>query len=82
MNNTTAAVYAWFADFLNTRLSTGAFTTEDSVRYCLFLALLEVGGVAPEQLLLEYPHPVIKGAEIDTWIAKTDSTPGFAAEFK
>ena len=43
---------AAFVPLLKTRLSASIFTTEDSVRYTFFAALLHAG-VQPEQVVLE-----------------------------
>lgn len=60
------SVFALFGDMLETRLLNEVFSTEDSVRYTFFAALLGAGALRPEQIILEYPHPVIARAEIDT----------------
>ena len=74
-------VFERFGELLDVRLERGVFTTEDSVRYTFYTALLEIEHLGPEDIVLEHPHPVIAGAEIDTLI------PGFppgglAIEFK
>ena len=60
-------VFETFADLLDRRFGTAIPTTEDSVRYTFFAALLQVG-VRPEEVVLEYPHPSIRSAEVDTWL--------------
>lgn len=74
---------ASFIELINERLEYSVFTTEDSVRYTFFAALLKNGAV-PRQVILEYPHPKIKGAAIDTWITPTKEIAGsaIAIEFK
>ena len=57
-----------FSKLLETRLGKRVFTTEDSVRYTFFAALLDVTNLKPEQVILEYSHPAIDGAKVDTWI--------------
>ena len=69
-----------FAELLNTRLKSEIFTTEDSVRYSFFAALHEQG-VQPHEVVLEYRHPVIHRAQVDTWIPDLDPD-GLAVEFK
>lgn len=71
-----------FGDLLNTRLGKSVFTTEDSVRYTLFAAILERTSLRPEEIVLEQPHPSIQRAQIDTWILPTASRRGIAIEFK
>lgn len=70
-----------FADLLRTRLTKGTVTTEDSVRYTFFAALLEAGHVRPEDVILEYAHPAIQRAMIDTWVTSLDGET-VAVEFK
>jgi len=70
-----------FGELLNVRLAKAVFTTEDSIRYTFFAALLEKGGVQPEDVILEYRHPGIAGAQIDTWIPVLGGV-GVAVEFK
>ena len=60
-------VFEDFARLLETRFDGRVPTTEDSVRYTLFAALLR-NDVAPEQVILEFPHPEISRAEVDTWM--------------
>jgi hypothetical protein len=57
-----------FAQSLSTRLTSGIHTTEDAIRYTFFLALITRSAMQPHEIILEYPHPNIKGAEIDTYI--------------
>lgn len=70
-----------FSDLLSVRLIKRIFTTEDSVRYTFFTALLQQSGLKPEDVVLECPHPSIAGAEIDTWIPSFEAG-GLAIEFK
>jgi hypothetical protein len=77
MNNT---VFENFVNMLTQRFEAEVRTTEDSVRYTYFAALLE-HGIRPEHVILEYPHPEILNAEIDTWIQISPQAP-IALEFK
>lgn len=70
-----------FGELLHARLERGAFTTEDSVRYTFFAALLEREELKPEDVVLEFSHPSIPGAEIDTWIPNLGGA-AIAVEFK
>ncbi len=76
-----SAVFDRFGELLLARLDGDAFTTEDSVRYTFFAALLEKGGIECHNVIMEYPHPSIPGAEVDTWIPSFDGS-GLAIEFK
>lgn len=73
-------IFERFQQLLNERFAHGVVTTEDSVRYTFFAALLE-SGVLPHQVTLEYPHPSITGAEIDTWLQSYQGG-SVALEFK
>ena len=78
---TLPAVLERFGELLHTRLESDAFTTEDSVRYTFFAALLEKGGIDCHNVIMEYRHPSIPSAEVDTWIPSFDGS-GLAVEFK
>jgi len=70
-----------FVQFLEQRLRLGTCSSEDSLRYSFFAALLR-HGVKQERVILEYVHPGIKGAKIDTMIMGEDRRPIAAIEFK
>ena len=72
---------AAFVPLLETRLRFGIFTTEDSVRYTFFAALLR-SGVEPEQVVLEAHYQAIARAELDLLICSPLKVPLAAAEFK
>lgn len=69
-----------FGDLLEQRFAREVYTTEDSIRYTFFAALTQVG-FAPDQVILEYPHPVISRGQVDTWIEDYKGKP-LAVEFK
>jgi len=69
-----------FSRLMHVRLSAGSHTTEDSVRYTFFVALLSRTGVRAHEVILEFPHPTISG-EIDTYIPSLGGTPT-VIEFK
>ena len=73
-------VFSEFSDLMHTRLSALIHTTEDSVRYTFFTALLSRTGVGPHEVILEFPHPAISG-RIDTYIPSLGGRPT-AIEFK
>lgn len=70
-----------FTQLLRKRLALRVPTTEDSIRYTFFAALL-THGISPELVVLEYPHPSLSAAEIDTVVLSTNLTPQVAIEFK
>ncbi len=74
-------VAADFSRLLRLRLEFGAFTTEDSIRYTFFAALLR-NSFPPERVVLEYRHPIIAGKEIDTVLLGNEGTLDTAIEFK
>lgn len=71
-----------FADLVEERLKPGIFSTEDSIRYTFFLALIQSGYCHHIEVELEKSHPTIKGAEIDLLVRKNIDRPSFACEFK
>lgn len=73
-------IFEAFASLLDERIAARTHTTEDSVRYTLFAALLENGSCAKD-VVLEYPHPAIPRAQIDTWIPSYGGR-SVAIEFK
>ena len=75
-------IFQLFTDLLEERLSLGVFTTEDSVRYTFFQALTQGGHNQHTDIVLEYPHPEIERAQIDTLINAKDALSSMAFEFK
>ncbi len=71
-----------FSILLRNRLSSKIFSTEDSIRYTFFVALLKTTSITPDEVILEYPHPKISGAEVDTYIPSTLERGGLIVEFK
>jgi hypothetical protein len=72
----------YFVQLLNERFHRGARTTEDAVRFCFHLALLQRHDIEPHRIILECTHPAIERAEVDTWIEPRGNEPGLAVEFK
>ena len=70
-----------FCSLLSDRLKAGTHTTEDSVRFTFFAAMLKEG-INPSDVVLEYPHPNLNRKKIDTWIAQKSGDEGLAIEFK
>ena len=57
-----------FAALLRTRIGNDVWTTEDSVRYTLFAAMLR-NNVEPHAVIQEFPHPGLGGEKrVDTWM--------------
>ena len=71
-----------FGDLLDTRIGRNVFTTEDSIRYTFFAALLRESALQPADIVLEYRHPAISRAQVDTWIPPENGREGLAVEFK
>ena len=61
-------IYKSFNEILKNRLQNNVFTTEDSVRYSFFAALLREPSFDPKDIILEYPHNRINKAQVDTYI--------------
>lgn len=74
------SVLADFVGLLRTRFTRGTYTSEDSVRYTFFAALLR-SGMAPHDVSVEHPHPVLSGREIDM-VVMSDRSMAAALEFK
>jgi len=70
-----------FADLLRIRFEKAVPTTEDSIRYTFFAALLR-SGLQPHEIVLEHRHDAIGRAEIDTFIPGIGAGPAVAIEFK
>lgn len=70
-----------FANLLRRRLGQ-THTSEDSMRYTFFSALVNNTNLQPHELILEYPHPKIPGAEVDTYIPSINDRKGLVLEFK
>jgi hypothetical protein len=73
-----------FQDFtreIGERLSSGIHTTEDDIRYTFFYCLMQ-SGYRPIDVLLEYPHPAIRNARVDTYVPAKDGNQGMVVEFK
>lgn len=66
-----SSIFRAFAELLRRRRDSGVMTTEGSVRYTFF-ATLAGDALLPERVVLEYPHPTIARAEIDTVILAAD----------
>lgn len=71
-----------FSAMLRARFEARVFTTEDSIRYTFYAAASMYAGVRPTEVVLEFPHPVIAGAEVDTIILATAERSSTAIEFK
>ncbi|MDH7943689.1 hypothetical protein QGM61_07635 [Pseudohongiella sp. SYSU M77423] len=69
-----------FSELLELRLASKVSTTEDSVRYTLFAAMLS-NGISPDEVVLEFPHPAIERGQIDTWLPNFRGRP-VSIEFK
>ena len=62
------AIFTDFAALLVTRVGHDVWTTEDSVRYTLFAAMLR-NRVEPHEVVQEFPHPALGGGKkVDTWM--------------
>jgi len=75
-------VFKKFSALLKKRLEEGVVTTEDSVRYTFFAALLEESDILPHEVILEYAHPKIPKAMVDTYIPSKKNRNGSIFEFK
>jgi hypothetical protein len=69
-----------FCTLLRTRFEKRVHTSEDSVRYTFFAALLR-HGIEPEEVVLEYPHLGVPDKKVDTVLLR-EQQPFCAMEFK
>ena len=68
---------------LKERFNAKVATTEDSVRYTFFYALLSSGACDHTYVIIEHPHPIIVGRKkIDFIVASSNDRPSRAFEFK
>ena len=82
MTKNILASFASFSSMLDERFSNSVYTTEDSIRYTLFLSLLKNNVCQHADIILELPHTAIKNAEIDAVISPPNSKESIAFEFK
>ena len=61
------AIFTDFVKLLENRFNGDVWTTEDSVRYTLFASVLR-HNIDPGMVILEFHHPEIPRAQIDTWM--------------
>ncbi len=71
-----------FSEILGKRFSKKIHTTEDSIRYIFFHSMMSKMKYGPNDIMLEYPHPAIRRARIDTFIHQNSTYPATALEFK
>jgi len=81
-NKKVKTVFSDFAALLEQRLTSEVFTTEDSVRYTFFYALLKNNFCQHTEVILEKTHPTISKAELDLFICASEEHPSAAFEFK
>lgn len=77
----TSDVVDQFSNLLREVLAEGR-TSEDRVRYSLFTALREKSGINDSEIRLEYPHPKIKGAKLDSFLQASEKHKACAWELK
>jgi len=75
-------IFQQFAKLIEERFYKKVYTTEDSIRYTLFYCLTRSGGIHPSDIILEYPHPRIPRAKIDTYISPKNEYSELVFEFK
>lgn len=75
-------VFERFAELLDHRLANTSIVTEDAVRYTMFHCLTNFAKVHPSDVIPEFPHPTITGAQIDTVVRAQDMRPELVFEFK
>ncbi len=76
------AAFAAFAGLLGECFAAEIHTTEDAIRYLLFSSLLTHGGLTPNDITLEYPHPAFVGKAVDTYVLPAGGREAMVTEFK
>ncbi len=74
--------FAEFERLLKERLTGKFFTTEDTIRYTLYLALTTCAGLKHTELTLECPHETLRRATVDTVVSEAVGRESMAFEFK
>jgi hypothetical protein len=75
--------FTLFADLLGERLADEVTTTEDTVRYTFFYALLSTSSCSHKDIIIETPHSGIKGKKkVDFVVTARDDRPSMVFEFK
>jgi hypothetical protein len=74
--------YHLYVEFLENRIRSQQYITEDSVRYAFFNAALQTTEIKQHEIILELPHPKFTGKEIDTYVQAEGNRPEIFCEFK
>lgn len=83
MEEIDAGVWESLGRLLEDRFSKKIHTSEDSIRYCFFHTLVCSRSVcSPNEIVLEYQHPSIPKAQIDTCVRLGKDGPDYSIEFK
>jgi hypothetical protein len=77
----TSDVIGRFTELLKGLLD-GGRVSEDRVRYALFVALRERTGIRDDEIMLEWPHPSIRGAKLDGFLCGCEGHGACAWELK
>lgn len=78
----TGEVLERFRELTHDRLVKESKLTEDSVRYSLYMALQQKGGISDSEIVVGYPHPTIERAKIDSYSPTSESHGAAAWELK
>lgn len=72
----------YFESLLEERFKIDKNISEDTIRYLFFSSLILSNSAKPNDIFLEYPHPQIEKAKIDTYINFKNEKPNWVIEFK
>lgn len=72
----------YFESLLEERFKIDKNISEDTIRYLFFSSLILSNSAKPNDIFLEYPHPQIDKAKIDTYINFKNEKPNWIIEFK
>lgn len=72
----------YFESLLEERFKTDKNMSEDTIRYLFFSSLILSNSAKPNDVFLEYPHPQIEKAKIDTYVTFKNEKQDWIIEFK
>lgn len=75
-------ILTYFESLLEERFKVDKYISEDTIRYLFFSSAILTGVAKPNDIFLEYPHPQIEKAKIDTYINFKNEKQDWVIEFK
>ncbi len=75
-------ILTYFESLLEERFKIDKNISEDTIRYLFFSSAILSDSAKPNDIFLEYPHPQIEKAKIDTYINFKNEKQDWVIEFK